>query len=176
MVSISSALAAGGDVWDSKFPMAMVPYENMYTQQVKDGVNRTIAEVMSWSLKACATGLFPDVGPFGLALDKVRMAKAGAELCGGWKACYFGFRADGKARKESQMFERSYLHSFICEKCLAQRPHKGWEPLMHYKNFDRHAAYRLTALSHGLSQLLRFPQPRKIKNKHERNMRDKASA
>ena len=59
----------------------------------------------------------------------------------------FGFRADGKARKESQEFPRSYLHSWVCEKCLAQKRHKDWEPRLNYQNFSDAAAYRMTVLS-----------------------------
>ena len=76
-----------------------------------------------------------------------RKNQVGRELAGGYRGCYWGFRCDGKARKECNMFQRSYMHSLICEACLAQRPHKDWQPLLNYKNFYPSAAHRLTIIS-----------------------------
>jgi hypothetical protein len=150
--SIQSVFANGTDVWDSKFPVCFIPLESMRDQDVRDAVHQTIAEIVAWSLKAAATGVWPTVGPKGENLiggDRGRLQ--GQQLAGGFRACYWGFRADGKARKEVHGFQRSYLHSFVCESCMAQRPHKGWQPQLNYKNFYPRAAHRLSKISPFLS-------------------------
>ena len=76
---------------------------------------------------------------------------AGSELALGWRACYFGSKYDAKARKEINQFPRSYLHSLICETCLAQKKHKNWIPELTYKNFYASAGHRLTKISLSLS-------------------------
>ena len=143
---MGSALASG-DVWDAKFPSVVIPYECMVDSKIRKNVNEKVAEILAWSMGVCATGRFPTTGPSGEELDAARAAKGGSPLCGEFKACYYGFRADGKARKETQEFPRSYMHSWICEKCFAQKRHKEWEPRMNYQNFSDAAAYRMTFLS-----------------------------
>lgn len=145
MYSVGS-IFAHGHVWDSKFPCVTVGHDHMHDPNIKKEVNKTVAEVFAWSLKAASKGLWPSTGPFGEELTGFRKARAGTCLAGNWRACYFGMRADAKARKLANEFPRSYQHSFICEACMAQKPHKNWEPLMNYKNFYGSAAYRLAPI------------------------------
>jgi len=129
--------------------MVFIPHECLRDANVKLKVQETIAHVVGWSLSCATSGVWPSSGPFGEVLSKHRKHQQGKPLAGGqYKACYFGYRADGKARRESHLFPRSFLHSFVCEQCLAQKERKNWEPLMSYKCFYQSAAYRMTTISH----------------------------
>lgn len=151
--SMQSVFSSGQHVWDSKYPLVVIPHEMIRDADIKQQVQEVIAQVLKWSFRCCAEGVWPSTGPFGEALPSGhRSCQKGKPLAGGaYRACYFGFRADGKGRKEAHMFPRSYLHSFICEACYAQREHKDWDCALSYKNFYQSAAYRLTTISSTLS-------------------------
>ena len=125
--SMGSILCEGVHPWDSKFAIACIPYSNMYENDIRKGVHKAVAETVAWSFKSAASGIFPSRGPWGDELTGARKEWAGTLLAGGWRAGYLGFRYDAKARKETNEFQRSYLHSFICEQCLAQKHHKGFD-------------------------------------------------
>lgn len=145
--SLQSVLASG-DVWDTKFPICILPIECLRDDDIKSQTSEIIAQVIAWSMHYASRGLWPSTGPDGIELTgSYRLSRQGQELAGGYRGCYFGFRADGKARKETNLFQRSYLHSSICESCLAQRHHVNWIPLLSYKNFYPSAAHRLTRIS-----------------------------
>lgn len=145
--SVQSAFSSGHP-WDIKFPICFIAHDRMRDQDIKDTVQKTIADVVAWSLRASSHGVWPHVGPFGEIFSSGdRKVLMGKQLAGGFRACYFGFRADGKARKDAHRFPRTYLHSLICESRMAQRSHKNWQPLLSYKNFYPGAAYRLTHIS-----------------------------
>lgn len=115
--------------------------------QVKDACHHVVAQVVGWSLACAASGTAPSTGCFGEALSGERAKLSGCQLAGGWRAAYFGSKYDLKARKEANMFPRSYLHSWVCEQCCAQRKHNGWNSLLTYKNFYDEAPHRLTQIS-----------------------------
>lgn len=141
------SLFGKGHVFDVKYPCVTVGHSQMYDSDIKKGVNRAVAQVFAWSLEVCSKGLWPTAGPNGEELVGFRKTNAGKPLCGGWLATYFGLRADGKARRLANEFPRSYQHSLICESCMAQKEHKGWEPHLHYKDFYTSAGHRLTPIS-----------------------------
>lgn len=151
--SMQSVFSSGQHVWDSKYPLVVIPHEMIRDADIKQQVQEVIAQVLKWSFRHCAEGVWPSTGPFGEALPSGhRSCQKGKPLAGGaYRACYFAFRADGKGRKEAHMFPRSYLHSFICEACHAQKEHKNWSSALSYKNFYQSAAYRLTTISSTLS-------------------------
>ena len=60
--------------------------------------------------------------------------------------CLIGFRADEKARKETNFFTRTYQHSKLCMNCLAEQHNKHLLPHMLYKNFHSSAAHRLAPI------------------------------
>lgn len=142
---------AEGDVWDVKFPLVVLPYECVRSPSVKEGVQATVAKLIKWSLECAASGVFPEQGFMGETLLGKRSEWAGKPCGGSWTPAYFGYRFDLKARKEVNQFSRSYLHSWICERCCAQKKHKGWNPLMSYKNFHPSAAHLFTNLSDSVS-------------------------
>ena len=143
-----ASVLAEGHVFDTKFPIATLPHACMQSEKVKSDVHKTVATVVAWSLKAAATGLWPSQGPFGEALTGHRAEMAGGEIAGGhWRAVYFGFRGDEKARKETNAFQRSYQHSKICMYCCAEQHNKQLIPEMLYKNFHSSAAHRLSPIS-----------------------------
>lgn len=148
--SLCSALATD-HVLDTKFPLVVLPHQNMLTDSVKREVHSVVSKVMSWSLKCAALGVHPTTGAFGEQLSGHRLQMQGQSLPGGWRGVYFGFRSDEKARKETHGFPRSYQHGNICMNCMAQRPHKNWFPELSYKNFSKGAAHRLAQMSSLLS-------------------------
>lgn len=64
------------------------------------------------------------------------------------RAAYWGTRYDGKARAETNMFERNHLCTYICEQCEAQNPVYRHEPEMSYKDFRVPSARRMTYMTH----------------------------
>lgn len=153
LVFSACSLFAGEDsnIWDVKFPLAVVPHAAMVDSKVKDGVHFEIAKTLAWSIQALSKGTFPSHGPDGVELSGHRAHVAGRVLANGWRGIYFGFRYDAKARKDTNRFPRSYQHSFICEACMACKEHKDWDPLLSYKDFYPTAAWRMTMISHVLS-------------------------
>ena len=156
MYSVCSPFAEG-DIWDTKLACVAIGYEQMLTKKIKVMVNRTVATVVDWSLKSCATGVFPSKGPFGEELVGWRKDRAGQALCGGWKAAYFGFRADMKANKEINEMTRSYQHNFICSQCMATK--RKVNDGLNYQNFYHNAPYRLLQVSSNLSSLMHICPP-----------------
>ena len=142
---------AEGEIWDTKLACVVIGYEQMLTKKIKVEVNRTVSHVMDWSIRCCAKGLFPTQGPFGEELHGWRREHAGQTLCGGWKAAYFGFRADMKANKEINEMSRSYQHNFICPQCMATKRHVNAG--LNYQNFYHNAPYRLLQVRPELSSL-----------------------
>ena len=149
--SMGSILCEGVHPWDCKFAIACIPYSNMYENDIRKGVHKAIAETVAWSFKSAASGIFPSRGPWGDELTGARKQWAGTVVAGGWRAGYLGSRYDAKARKETNEFQRSYLHSFICEQCLAQKHHKGFDAHLSYKDFYTNAGHRMTQISTALS-------------------------
>ena len=143
-----ASIFADGHVFDCKFPLCVLPHQSMATDAVKQHVHTTVAKVLSWSLRVAATGVFPTKGAFDEPLSGPRLQEANKSIASGWKATYFGFRFDEKARKESNLFQRTYQHSLICMNCLAQKQHKGWQPALCYKNMHSSAAHRLAPISY----------------------------
>lgn len=148
--SMASVLSSE-HVFDSKFPVAVLPHSSMLDEGVKAHVHATVGKVLAWSLRCASTGVAPLTGAFDEPLLGERAKLGGQQLANGWKGCFFGFRFDEKARKEVNAFTRSYQHSLICMRCMAQRLHKNWVPALNYKNFHRSAAHRMTQISQALS-------------------------
>lgn len=147
-----SSIFPDGHCWDTKFPICIVPHERLGTDAIKKDVHTMVANVVAWSLRHSASGIGPSRGFQGEPLENdYRKSLAGKELAGGFKACFFGFRFDEKARKECNFFTRSYNHSYICMRCMAQRQHKDWIPELSYKEMGECAAHRMTPVSQPLS-------------------------
>ncbi|CAE7375107.1 nipblb [Symbiodinium sp. CCMP2592] len=117
---------------------------------VKDHVHTEIAKLMSWSFKILQEGRFPDRGYYGEELlEKSSRGKSrGLPLAGGWKACFYGFRGDQKARRECHFFTRHYNCNLLCDQCVAIKPSKNMVRGMNYKNFSANAPFLLTTISH----------------------------
>ncbi|CAL1141145.1 unnamed protein product [Cladocopium goreaui] len=144
--SMSSVLAEG-HVFDTRYPLVVLPHQCIQTDEVKSHVHDTVAKVIGWSLQAAWSGVFPEQGFMGEPLKGHRLELKGKPLAGGkWKCVYFGFRADEKARKETNFFTRTYQHSKLCMNCLAEQHNKHLLPHMLYKNFHSSAAHRLAPI------------------------------
>ena len=141
-----ASILTDGHVFDTKFPLVVLPHSNIGDDSVKEHVHQTVAKVIAWSLRCASEGVAPTTGAFGEQLHGARKQLTGQVLAGGWKATYFGFRFGEKARKEVNYFERTYQHSFICIRCMAQQCHKNWDPQLCYKNMHPSAPHRLTPI------------------------------
>ena len=144
-----ASIFSQGQIWDVKFPLVCIPH--LLLQDVKENVHEKVADIVAWSLRCVSTGTWPTRGPFGEAMSGFRAGLAGQVLAGGWRAAYFGYRYDSKARKESDNFQRSYLHNLVCECCLAQKTRPTCEPRLSYKNFYSDAAHTMTCIREALS-------------------------
>lgn len=138
-------------VWLASLPTHMcgipIPGHALGTDAVKASVQTTVAKLMGWSLRIAATGIAPTQGYYNEELAGHRKELAGKLLAAGWKATYFCFRADEKARKECNFWPRSYLHNYICVYCMAMRQHKDWIEELSYKNMHEEAVHRMTNIS-----------------------------
>ncbi|CAK9111988.1 Nipped-B-like protein B [Durusdinium trenchii] len=146
--SISSLFGCNGCIQTtllSKFPIAIIPERWMRFSQAQKSVNQTVAQVVAWSLKCSISGVGPDVGMYGETLTGYRAEMRGVSL-GPWKAAYFAFKADLKARKWMHSFSRYYKSKLICDSCLVSSGAR--DSAMHYKNFSQEAAWPLTTVSH----------------------------
>ena len=59
-----ASIFAEGHVFDTKFPLCVLPHQSMATDAVKQHVHTTVAKVLAWSLRVAATGVFPTKGAF----------------------------------------------------------------------------------------------------------------
>ena len=117
--------------------------------EVKAGVQKVVAKVITWSMKIALDGVAPSVGFNGEQLVGERAQLSGSQMSGSYKFAYFGFKSDLKARKESHFLERSYQHTKICDTCLAEKKSKYGQAEMEYKNFYPDAAFWETEMSHA---------------------------
>ena len=113
-------------------------------------MNKVIASVTAWSLRHAANGVAPCQGYYGEAFcpKTPRGQLAGRQLAGGFKLCYLAFKADLKARKETQRYWRYYLRTQCCDRCLAEQ--KPSTHILSYKDLSDNAAHLLTSFNHEM--------------------------
>ncbi|CAK9092949.1 Nipped-B-like protein B [Durusdinium trenchii] len=76
---------------------------------------------------------------------KLAVSKA---LAKNWRACYFSFKADLKARHEIHGFKNWYQCAQICESCMARKDVRS-PPGLNFRNFDPNsAAWMETMIDH----------------------------
>jgi hypothetical protein len=80
-----------------------------------------VTKFLCWCDEHLRSGVGPLLGFYGEAFTKncMRHALRGQKLAGDWRACFAGFKADGKARRECHHFCRHAQATFICDECLA---------------------------------------------------------
>jgi hypothetical protein len=117
--------------------------------EVKRKVMAEVAKVFGWSISCAERGELPRRGFYGEQFEsKERLKTAGDSIPYGLRGCYFGFKADLKARKESHLFTRYYQCTLLCDLCLAMQPYKKSDPELNYKQFYEDALYTGTFVSH----------------------------
>lgn len=139
--------------------------------QVQKEVYRAVAKLLGWSMECAAAGVFPRVGFAGEEFHpkSLRAALKGKPLAAGWRlahffldvmcqetkhvcvicvdrAAYLCTRYDGKARAETNLFDRNYRCRFICESCMAQNPVYRHDPLLSYQDFRPGQVRHLTVI------------------------------
>ncbi|CAK9011045.1 Nipped-B-like protein B [Durusdinium trenchii] len=115
---------------------------------VRQAVHKTIARLMAWSMEVASSGVGPDTGFAGEPLAKTsRGHLCGQQLGCGWRACFFAFKADLKARHELHNFKRYYRCNEFCDRCLAMQGTRC-PPALDYRNVTNSSAWHLTAINH----------------------------
>ncbi|CAE7832343.1 unnamed protein product [Symbiodinium sp. CCMP2592] len=152
--SFSSALSSLLDVdcLETQFVCCILPQKAMQQKQVKNYVHKEIARLMSWSFKVLQSGKFPSTGFYGEEFPSTscRAKRSGTALAGEWKACFYGFRGDQKARRECHYFSRHYNCIQLCDRCCAKTPTEKHMDDMNFKNFSANAPFLLTAIDHNM--------------------------
>jgi hypothetical protein len=102
-----SCLARGPSL-DVKFPILAIPARCMHNHAIKKAVLDHVTQFLCWSDECLRSGLGPQLGFYSETFGKnsMRYALCSKELAGGWRACFAGFKADGKARRECHHFRR----------------------------------------------------------------------
>ena len=92
-----SCLARGPSL-DVKFPILAIPARCMHNHAIKKAVLDHVTQFLCWSDECLRAGLGPQLGFYSETFGKhsMRYALCGKELAGGWRACFAGFKADGK--------------------------------------------------------------------------------
>lgn len=98
------------------------------------------------------TGRYPTHNEHGQAFTGERQARAGSDICGGWRAAFESWTGDWKERTLSHMFQkRNYQSTLVCDQCQAVQPHAktpvNMLPLI-YTNFNVDAPWVRTVRSH----------------------------
>lgn len=168
---VSQTHAKMAQVWDCKFPVVIIPHYAMTLPQaiclchalpfceVKASANRAIADVLAWSFEIASKGTFPTKGFYDedFCPKSWRYSVRGSTVANGWRAAYWAFRADGKARVQCNLFDHMYSARYVCDQCLAQRATARADKEMLYTDFrpdrPRHfsriddATYRNTCIT-----------------------------
>jgi hypothetical protein len=140
--SFSSVLAVQSgpvDVLDEKLLLCLLPY-SCVPGRLQKRAHGALAHLISWSLKAAHSGLFPTCGPNGEALEGWRATMSGAQL--GVRARLFGWKGDLKAGWEVHNFSEKYSCRYLCPRCRAVKPLRGNTALQNqfvYKDFSERA-------------------------------------
>jgi hypothetical protein len=125
-------------------PLAMIPHKWMTSREIREGTHDAITRFIAETLEKLTPGHLPD----------------------DWSAAFFAWQGDLKARKEARRFSQSFMHSYCCDKCLAQQPHRGAVPQLLYGDFSDSAGHRGTRMTqkaylssnmHKLSPWARIP-------------------
>eukprot|EP00959_Pyramimonas_sp_CCMP1952_P146081 3058815-Pyramimonas_sp.AAC.1 len=119
MISVQSALTSGDSVL-TKFPLTALFDEYIKEADVRYNFNAEVARFVDYELSVLETGIKPDRTFYG-----VQRPDAGQPLCGPFWFVYAGTRADGKARRYENAFERNSASTFVCIDCAAAQPYAG---------------------------------------------------
>ena len=148
--------AGGGDSWDTKFPILLVPHARLKSKAAKRRVMSRVAHFIGWMVEVLMSGFMPMKGYYGEDFDSksARYAARGAEIADGFQGAFVGFKADRKARRESHFFARRYGSTFICEGCCACAGFKKGPPNLRFGDCTEGAGWRATHITHEAYLLL----------------------
>ena len=106
------------NIWDIKFPYAMVPADWIPTKRAFREVNVALSELARWDFQHLLAGRVPTADYNGA---KSSFAFSGETLS--LRGSYVGIRADWKARRDLHHCVRHYGCNRICDRCWACKPH-----------------------------------------------------
>jgi len=141
--SISSPLVNGINIFDAKYQVIKIPAALMKSKAVKKHVMREVACFFAWNFEIMQSGIGPQAGYYGEALTGFRAKYIGKPFMNGYKACFTGWKGDGKARIEAHGFSRNYQCLHMCDGCRAT------QPFPNALRFARHRSLLYTCMSLG---------------------------
>ena len=158
--SYRCALSHGQDIMDAKHLYTAVPC-SLFKGEKKHQLHTAITALIKWDMEVCMSGLWPSKDYLGADMVGEHASRAGLEFANGWKATLLGCNADNKARVEANQFQRNYMATLVCDRCLACQPGcKKSLDLCSFYNFDANAGYKCTYFSHeGYMRTCGTPSP-----------------
>ena len=113
---------------------------------VKGQTHDAVGHVISYITEVLRSGLFPlkDLDGADFAPGSKQAMLAGSSFCGGYRACFAGWKGDWEARVQVHKLQRHYGCLQVCEKCPAMKT----SDVLSYGDFRPSATHRLLTFSH----------------------------
>lgn len=113
---------------------------------IKARTHDAVGHLMSYVTDVLRSGVFPLKDHTGSAFKagSKESMRAGRAFCGGFRACFAGFKGDWEARVQVHKLQRHYGCIDICEKCPASKT----SDVLSYGDFRPQAAHRQLTFSH----------------------------
>ena len=147
IICFRSPLAEGAP-FDIIFPFMMVRHSHMNDPTVKKQVFARACAVLSWSFGVAEQGVGPSKGFHGEEFEtaSLRHRLRGAQLAGGFTACYVGIKHDSKAKAEIHVERQWYSCTYICHQCHAVQGFKNAPKPLFFADFGKDTIGRATAI------------------------------
>lgn len=140
----------GGNVWDSKFLLAVIMNERIPTKALRQQAEHTLVKFFAWSMSCLTCGVAParafDDAEF--APGSLRGFMAGRRIAGRFWFVFGGHKADRKGRIQCHNLRRNYMCNYICELCAAVKPGPHVDCSFSYGDFRDAALWRDTLQGH----------------------------
>ena len=112
---------------------------------VKNKTHDEVGRIIGYITKTLQSGWFPlkDLSGAAFAPGSKQAMLAGTPFCGGFRACFAGWKGDWEARVQVHKLQRHYGCLQVCEKCPAMKS----PDVLSYADFRPSAAHRLLTFS-----------------------------
>ena len=147
---LSSPMVQGLDVMDTQFLLCAIPHAWIRSRAVKSRIHQIIAKFVAWNIQIMSRGVGPTRGFYGEEFKpkSIYDRLADQPLAGQWKALYFGWHGDTKARREAHAFCQHYNSTYMCDECFAVQNYPRAPKILLYQNFGPDAMHLMTRFGH----------------------------
>eukprot|EP00969_Alexandrium_andersonii_P343703 15192030-Alexandrium_andersonii.AAC.1 len=123
----------------------------MQAASTRNLVMERLAAFLAWDFLVLESGQWPakTFGNEEFPAGSDAAARAGERLAGALTGCFAGMKGDRKSRKECHRFSRSYLSTFICERCMACQLFKHGVPEFCFGDATPSAGWRNTEIDNA---------------------------